>query len=180
MPKTIIKKKELQKLIFESLQKGRKAKPATPQINYVSLNENINRVHNKIRIAIVKEGIVNLNLKNYLPLLSEDQSEWRGGRNPGSSAASGIEEIIKGLKKAKQMIGDNEVGKMIANSIVRLSNTMSVIGTYVGSGQSQRKVDDEWLYGQLNDIPYPAVEAAEEGDEAALDRMQKSFLKGME
>ena len=69
---------------------------------------------------------------------------------------------------------------MMANSIVRLSNTMSVIGTYVGSGQSQRKVDDEWLYGQLNDIPYPAVEAAEEGDEAALDRMQKSFLKGME
>ena len=47
------------------------------------------------------------------------------GHNPGASAANGIEEIIKGLKKAKQMIGDNEVGKMIANSIVRLSNTMS-------------------------------------------------------
>ena len=71
MAKTIVKKKDLQKLISESLHRGKGIKSRVPQINYVSLNENINRVHNKIRIAIVKEGITSLNIRNYSPILSE-------------------------------------------------------------------------------------------------------------
>tara|TARA_R110002074_G_C12437741_1_gene657408 strand:- start:37 stop:579 length:543 start_codon:yes stop_codon:yes gene_type:complete len=179
MGKTIVKKKDLQKLISESLNKGKRIGLTNPQIDFVRMNEGINKIHNKIRIAIVKEGVKSLNIRKYTPVLSE---EWQGmdagGRNPGVSAANGIEEVIKGLKKAYEFVKDQETGKMIMNSIVRLSNTLSVIGTYVGSGQSQRGVDDEWLYSELSDIPYPAVEAAEEGNESAAERMKKSYLSG--
>ena len=174
MAKTIVTKKDLQKLISESINRGRGTRSRNSSINYNSLNEDINRVHNKIRISIVKEGLRGLNINNYLPILSEDNSEWRGGRNPGSSAASGIEEVIKGLKKAYDMVTDKATGHMIMNSITRLSNTLAVIGTYVGSGQSQTEVNPERLYQELSPIPYPAVEAAEEGDEAAVERMKKS------
>ena len=181
MSRTIVKKKDLQKLISESIRRGNKVTTNTPSVNFVSLNENINKVHNKIRIAIVKEGINSLNLRNYKPTLSE---EWQGmdagGRNPGTSAANGIEEVIKGLTKAYDMVTDKATGHMIMNSITRLSNTLAIIGTYVGSGQSQRAVNPERLYKELSPIPYPAVEAAEEGDEAAVERMQKSYLEGME
>jgi len=178
MAKTIVKKKDLQKLISESINRGRGTRSRNSSINYNSLNEDINRVHNKIRISIVKEGLRGLNINNYLPILSEDNSEWRGGRNPGSSAASGIEEVIKGLKKAYDMVTDKATGHMIMNSITRLSNTLAVIGTYVGSGQSQTEVNPERLYQELSPIPYPAVEAAEEGDEAAVERMKKSYMDG--
>ena len=181
MAKTIVKKKDLQKLISESIKKGNRLTKRVPTIDFVRMNEEINRIHNKIRIGIVKEGIKGLDIKKYVPILSESFYGTGSNRHhPGESAAAGLEEIIKGLKKAYEMVKDNETGKMIANSIVRLSNTMSVIGTYMGSGKSQRSVDDEWLYSQLSDIPYPAVEAAEEGDEKAVERMQKSFLTGME
>ena len=178
MAKTIVTKKDLQKLISESINRGRGTRSRNPSINYNSLNEDINRVHNKIRISIVKEGLRGLNINNYLPILSEDNSEWRGGRNPGSSAASGIEEVIKGLKKAYAMVTDKATGHMIMNSITRLSNTLAVIGTYVGSGQSQTEVNPERLYKALKPIPYPAVEAAEEGDEKAAERMKKSYMDG--
>ena len=178
MAKTIVKKKDLQKLISESINRGRGTRSRNSSINYNSLNEDINRVHNKIRISIVKEGLRGLNINNYLPILSEDNSEWRGGRNPGSSAASGIEEVIKGLKKAYDMVTDKATGHMIMNSITRLSNTLAVIGTYVGSGQSQTEVNPERLYKALKPIPYPAVEAAEEGDEKAAERMKKSYMDG--
>ena len=178
MAKTIVTKKDLQKLISESINRGRGTRSRNSSINYNSLNEDINRVHNKIRISIVKEGLRGLNINNYLPILSEDNSEWRGGRNPGSSAASGIEEVIKGLKKAYDMVTDKATGHMIMNSITRLSNTLAVIGTYVGSGQSQTEVNPERLYQELSPIPYPAVEAAEEGDEAAVERMKKSYMDG--
>tara|TARA_R110000851_G_scaffold152659_1_gene294421 strand:- start:14 stop:553 length:540 start_codon:yes stop_codon:yes gene_type:complete len=178
MARTIVKKKDLQKLISESINRGRGTRSRNSSINYNSLNEDINRVHNKIRISIVKEGLRGLNINNYLPILSEDNSEWRGGRNPGSSAASGIEEVIKGLKKAYDMVTDKATGHMIMNSITRLSNTLAVIGTYVGSGQSQTEVNPERLYQELSPIPYPAVEAAEEGDEAAVERMKKSYMDG--
>ena len=181
MSRTIVKKRDLQKLISESIRRGKSIKNNSPKIDFVRMNEEINRVHNKIRIGIVKEGIKGLNIKNYVPILSESFYGTGGNRHhPGESAAAGLEEIIKGLKKAYEMVKDNQTGKMIANSIVRLSNTMSVIGTYMGSGKSQRGVDDEWLYSQLSDIPYPEVEAAEEGDEQAMERIQKSFLTGME
>jgi hypothetical protein len=100
MAKTIVKKKELQKLISESLNRGKKIASGTPQLNWRSLTEDVNNIYNKIRIGIVKEGY-RLNIKDYTPLLTENQSEWAGGRNPGSSAASGIEEIIKSLEKAQ-------------------------------------------------------------------------------
>tara|TARA_R100000908_G_scaffold44743_1_gene21182 strand:- start:3420 stop:3968 length:549 start_codon:yes stop_codon:yes gene_type:complete len=166
MVKTIVKKKDLQKLISESLNRGKRITSGTPQLNWRALTEDVNNIYNKIRIGIIKEGYP-LNLRNYTPLLTEDQSEWAGGRNPGSSAASGIEEIIKSLEKAHEMWKETQVGDMIKNSIIRLYNTMTVIGTYVGSGQSQRKVDPEWLYSQLADlkpITNKKAEGCEEGN----------------
>ena len=171
MGKTIVKKKDLQKLISESIK--RKKGLTIPSINHKSLNENINTVHNKIRIAIVKEGIKTLNLQNYKPILLE---QGYYDRNPGIAAAEGLENVIKGLKKAYDMVTDENTGKMIMNSITRLGNTMSVIGTYMGSGKSQRGVDEDWLYSQLKDIPYPEVEAAEEGNESAAAKMKKSYM----
>ena len=182
MARTIVKKKDLQKLISESIRRGKQVTTNTTRINFTSLNENINKVHNKIRISIVKEGLRGLNINNYLPILKEESFYGSGSNrhNPGESAANGIEEVIKGLRKAYDMVTDKATGHMIMNSITRLSNTLAVIGTYVGSGQSQKEVNPERLYLDLDPIPYPAVEAAEEGDEAELERMQKSFLKGME
>ena len=178
MAKTIVKKKELQKLIFESLRNGKRVGSNSPKIDFVKLNENVNRVHNRIRINIVKEGVKTLNIRKYTPILSE---EWQGmdsgGRNPGVSAANGIEEVLKGLYKAYEFVKDKETGKMIMNSIVRLSNTLTVIGTYVGSGQSQRRVNPDNLYSQLSDIKYPEVEAAEE-TVAGAERMKKSYVDG--
>ena len=179
MSRTIVKKKDLQKLISESIRRGKQVTTNTPRINFRSLNENVNKTHNKIRIAIVKEGVKGLNIRNYKPTLSEDwQGMDAGGRNPGVSAANGIEEVIKGLKKAYDMVTDKATGHMIMNSITRLSNTLAVIGTYVGSGQSQTTVNPEKLYLDLDPIPYPAVEAAEEGDESAVERMKKSYMDG--
>ena len=178
MAKTIVKKKDLQKLISESLHRGKRITSGTPQLNWRSLTEDVNNTYNKIRIGIVKEGY-QLNIKNYTPLLTEDQSEWRGGRNPGSSAASGIEEIIKSLEKAQEMWKETQVGDMIKNSIIRLYNTLTVIGTYVGSGQSQRSVDPEWLYSQLSDlkpIHNKKAESCEEGDAGSCKRPQKSHF----
>jgi len=162
MARTIVKKKDLQKLISESLQRGRGNQ--CPPINYTYLNEDINRVYNKIRIGIVKEGY-RLNIKNYTPIISEAQGEYRG-HSPSASAANGIKEIIKSLEKAADMYKGNQVGAMIQNSITRLSNTLTVIGTYVGSGQRQQKVNPERLYKQLTPLkPINAkAEACEEGD----------------
>jgi|TARA_R110000824_G_scaffold154248_8_gene326274 hypothetical protein len=180
MSKTIVKKKDLQKLISESIRRGKQVTTNTTRINFTSLNENINKVHNKIRIAIVKEGISNLNIRNYKPILKEESFYGSGSNrhNPGESAANGIEEVIKGLRKAYDMVTDKATGHMIMNSITRLSNTLAVIGTYVGSGQSQTEVNPERLYKALKPIPYPAVEAAEEGDEKAAERMKKSYMDG--
>jgi hypothetical protein len=180
MARTIVKKRDLQKLISESIQKG-KRRTKSPSIDFNSLNENINKTHNRIRIAIVKEGIRGLDIIKYKPILSESFYGTGSNRHhPGESAAAGLEEIIKGLKKAYDMVTDKNTSKMIMNSIVRLGNTLSVIGTYAGAAQRQSGVDDNWLYGELKDIPYPEVEAAEEGDEKAAERIQKSFLTGME
>jgi hypothetical protein len=180
MARTIVKKKDLQKLISESINRGRGTRSRNSSINYNSLNEDINRVHNKIRISIVKEGLRGLNINNYLPILKEESFYGSGSNrhHPGESAANGIEEVIKGLRKAYDMVTDKATGHMIMNSITRLSNTLAVIGTYVGSGQSQTEVNPERLYQELSPIPYPAVEAAEEGDEAAVERMKKSYMDG--
>jgi|TARA_R110002020_G_scaffold106971_2_gene248728 hypothetical protein len=191
MSRTIVKKKELQKLISESIIKRTGVNTPKLSIDFARMNEEINKVHNKIRIAIVKEEIKQLDIRSYKPILSESFYGTGSNRHhPGESAAAGAEELAKiignsiksmkaGLQKAGKMIKDNELGKMIANSIIRLSNTMSVIGTYMGAGKSQRGVDDQWLYSQLTDIPFPDVEACEEGDDDACERVQKSFLKGM-
>ena len=170
MAKTIVKKKDLQKLISESLHRGRGNTSRTPQLNWIALTEDVNNIYNKIRIGIVKEGYP-LNLKNYTPLLSESQDEYRG-HNPGVSAANGIKEIIKSLEKAEEMWKETEVGDMIANSIIRLWNTMQVIGTYVGSGQRQQKVNPERLYADLSNlrpIKNKSVESCEEGNKDSCE-----------
>ena len=167
MARTIVKKKDLQKLISESLHRGRRTTSGTPQLNWMELTEDVNNIYNKIRIGIVKEGY-RLNIKNYLPILKEESFYGSGSNrhNPGESAANGIEEIIKSLEKARDMYKGNQVGAMIQNSITRLSNTLTVIGTYVGSGQRQQKVNPERLYKQLTPLkPINAkAEACEEGD----------------
>ena len=49
----------------------------------------------------------------------------------------------------------------------------------IGCSHFALTVDDlDKVYGELKDIPYPEVEAAEEGDEAAVERMKKSYLSG--
>ena len=165
MAKTIVKKKDLQKLISESINRGKGITSGTPQLNWMALTEDVNNIYNKIRIGIVKEGY-RLNIKNYLPILSEAQDEHRG-HSPSTSAMNGIDEIIKNLQKAKEMWKGHEVGAMIQNSIIRLWNTMQVIGTYVGSGQRQQKVNPERLYKdlmKLKPIENKEVEGCEEGN----------------
>jgi len=165
MARTIVKKKDLQKLISESLHRGRGTTSGTPQLNWVALTEDVNNVYNKIRIGIVKEGYP-LNIKNYLPILSEAQDEHRG-HSPSAAAANGIDEIIKNLRKAEEMWKGTQVGDMIANSVTRLMNTMTVIGTYVGSGQRQQQVNPERLYKdltKLRPIKNKSAESCEEGN----------------
>ena len=48
MAKTIVKKKDLQKLISESLHRGRGNTSRVPQLNWVSLTEDVNNVYNML------------------------------------------------------------------------------------------------------------------------------------
>ena len=81
MAKTNVTKKDLQKLISESIKRGRGSVNNTPRIDFVRMNEEINKIHNKIRIAIVKEGVKSLNIRKYTPVLSE---EWPGMERRGT------------------------------------------------------------------------------------------------
>tara|TARA_R110002020_G_scaffold158864_5_gene342318 strand:- start:736 stop:1269 length:534 start_codon:yes stop_codon:yes gene_type:complete len=174
MARTIVKKKELQKLISESI--GRKKGTSHPQLNYKKLNESINNVNNRVRISIVKEGIRGLNIKSYRPILSEDWSFGGGKSGPGDSAANGLEELIKMMKKAGEMITDSTTTKIIKNSITRLQNTLAVLGTYAGAAQRGAGVDDAWLKKQLKHVPHPEVEKATEGDVKAAEDLAKTFF----
>ena len=93
------------------------------------------------------------------------QDEW-GGRNPGVSAAAGIENIINSIKKGYEFIKDSRTRKQIANTLTKINNFMTYTGELVGSGGSQRAPR---TYDQLaNPLPYPELEQSAE-DEAFED-----------
>ena len=123
------------------------------------LNE-VKKTYSLIRRKIVTERIHSLSLSNYTNIINEDQSEWSGGRNPGSSAASGIENIIDNLKKGWAMIEDSTTRKQIQNTLTKLNNFMMYSAELVGSGSSQTRPRS---YDQLaNPIPYPELDEPEE------------------
>jgi len=123
------------------------------------LNE-VKKTYSLIRRKIVTERIHSLSLSNYTNIINENQSEWSGGRNPGSSAASGIENIIDNLKKGWAMIEDSTTRKQIQNTLTKLNNFMMYSAELVGSGSSQRAPRS---YDQIsNPIPYPELDEPEE------------------
>ena len=123
------------------------------------LNE-VKKTYSLIRRKIVTERIHSLSLSNYTNIINEDQSEWSGGRNPGSSAASGIENIIDNLKKGWAMIEDSTTRKQIQNTLTKLNNFMMYSAELVGSGSSQTRPRS---YDQLaNPLPYPELDEPEE------------------
>jgi len=118
-----------------------------------------------IRKAITNEGL-ELSIDDYSPVLTEDQSEWSGGRNPGVAAAEGLENVINGIKKAYDMVKDSDTRKKLANSITKLGNFMTYSAELVGSGSSQRAPRS---YDQVSKpLPHPEFELEEDSghDEA--------------
>ena len=111
----------------------------------------------EIRKSIVKERIRGLARKNYLLV---EQSEWSGGRNPGVSAASGIENIVANLKKAWTFIKDEKTRHQIMNTLTKLNNFMTYSAELIGSGASQRAPRS---YDQVaNPLPFPDLDEPEE------------------
>jgi len=121
------------------------------------INNSVRKSHILIRKAIINEGIRGLRLGDYG--LMTEQSEW-GGRNPGVSAAAGIENIIDNLKKGWAMIEDSTTRKQIQNTLTKLNNFMMYSAELVGSGSSQTRPRS---YDQLaNPLPYPELDEPEE------------------
>jgi hypothetical protein len=132
------------------------------EANNSRLNLAVNKTLKLVRKSIVRENLTVLNMQAYKPLniINEDQSEWRGGRNPGSSAASGIENIIDNLQRAWELIKDSTTRKQIQNTLVKLNNFMTYSAELVGSGSSQRAPRS---YDQVaTPIPFPELDEPEE------------------
>jgi len=130
--------------------------------NNTILNLAVNKTLKLVRKSIVRENLTVLNVHAYKPLniINENQSEWRGGRNPGSSAASGIENIIDNLKRAWELIKDSTTRKQIQNTLVKLNNFMTYSAELVGSGSSQRTPRS---YDQVSTpLPYPELDEPED------------------
>jgi len=123
------------------------------------LIKEVKKTYSLITRRIIKENIGGLKLVNYETLLNE-QSEWSGGRNPGSSAAEGIENILDNLKKAWSMIKDSTTRKQISNTLTKLNNFATYTAELIGSGQSQSAPRS---YEQLADpLPFPELDEPEE------------------
>lgn len=125
-----------------------------------NLLRDVKNTYSLIRDRIVIEGVQNLRIPNYTQLINE-QSEWSGGRNPGASAADGIENILDNLKKAWSMIKDSTTRKQISNTLTKLNNfatyTAELIGSGAPGGSSPRS------YEQLADpLPYPELDEPED------------------
>ena len=132
--------------------------------------EVIKETYDLIRKSIVKENL-NLNSDDYsYELLKEGFDS--GGYNRGVAAANGIENIIKGVKKAYDMIKDSDTRKRLANSITKLGNFMTITADAIASGRDQRAMADP---ESLKDpLPYPDLDEGhhgemEEGKEHDLD-----------
>jgi hypothetical protein len=108
-----------------------------------------------IKSSIIRERIRGLKRTDYM---LNEQSEWQG-RNPGSSAASGIENIVANLKKAWNFIKDEKTRHQIMNTLTKLDNFMTYTAELVGSGRDQRGPRS---YDSVSKpLPYPEVEEDE-------------------
>ena len=125
-----------------------------------NLNLAVNKTLKLVRESIIRENLTVLNIRAYKPLnILNEQSEWRG-RNPGVSAASGIENIIDNLKRAWALIKDSTTRKQIQNTLTKLNNFMMYSAELVGSGSSQRAPRS---YDQLaNPLPFPELDEPED------------------
>ena len=106
-----------------------------------------------IKSSIIRERIRGLKRTDYI---LNEQSEWSGGRNPGASAASGIENVVSSLKKAWNFIKDEKTRHQIMNTLTKLDNFMTYTAELVASGRDQTAPRG---YGDVsNPLPYPEVE----------------------
>ena len=122
--------------------------------NEKEINTIIKESHSLIRKAIVTEGL-DLNSEDYTDTLLE-QGQY--DRNPGVSAAEGLENVLNGIKKAYEMIKDSDTRKKLANSITKLGNFMTITADAIASGRDQRAMADP---ESLKDpLPYPELDEA--------------------
>tara|TARA_B100000287_G_scaffold426119_1_gene473500 strand:- start:65 stop:862 length:798 start_codon:yes stop_codon:yes gene_type:complete len=123
------------------------------------LNE-VKKTYKLIRNHIIYERIPSLHVNDYGILLRE-QSEWSGGRNPGASAAEGIDNIIDNLKRAWSAIKDSTTRKQIQNTLVKLNNFMTYTAELIGSGAPGGSAPRS--YQTLAEpIPFPELDEPEE------------------
>ena len=129
--------------------------------------EVIKETYDLIRKSIVKENL-NLNSDDYsYELLKEGFDS--GGYNRGVAAANGIENIIKGVKKAYDMIKDSDTRKRLANSITKLGNFMTITADAIASGRDQRAMSDP---DSLKDpLPYPDLDEGYDGQDGDMYEM---------
>jgi|TARA_R110002020_G_scaffold377631_7_gene588734 hypothetical protein len=121
----------------------------------------VSETYDSIRKSILKERVRELDRRDYTlkPGMLTEQSEW-GGRNPGVSAASGIENIIDNIKKAYNFLKDGKTRKQIENTLVKLDNFMSYTAELVGSGRDQR---GSRSYDKIaRPLPHPELDEPEE------------------
>ena len=125
-----------------------------------NLVSEVDKTYSLIRRQIINERASSLKTSDYRLNLLNEQSEWSGGRNPGASAASGIESIIDNMKRAWSAIKDSTTRKQIQNTLTKLNNFMMYSAELVGSGSSQRAPRS---YDQLaNPLPFPELDEPED------------------
>ena len=125
-----------------------------------SLMKDVGRTLSLIRRSIIIENIYSLKVNDFSNrLITEQESEWRG-RNPGVSAAAGIDNIIDRMKRAWSAIKDSTTRKQIQNTLTKLNNFMRYSAELVGSGSSQRAPRS---YDQLaTPLPFPDLDEPED------------------
>ena len=125
-----------------------------------SLMKDVGRTLSLIRRSIIIENIYSLKVNDFSNrLITEQESEWRG-RNPGVSAAAGIDNIIDSMKRAWSAIKDSTTRKQIQNTLTKLNNFMRYSAELVGSGSSQRAPRS---YDQLaTPLPFPDLDEPED------------------
>lgn len=127
-----------------------------------NLVKSLNKSYKLIRESIKSKKGSGLKLSNYnSKIISESFYGSGSNRNhPGESAASGLENIINGIKKGYEFVKDPKTRKQIENTLVKLSNFMTYTAELMGSGKSQRGIRS---YDSIaKPIPYPDLDEPEE------------------
>jgi len=138
-----------------------------------SKNTTINKIvfesYDLIRKSIVSEGL-ELSIDNYSDTIME-QGQY--DRNPGAAAGEGLENVIKGIQKAYEMIKDSDTRKKLANSITKLGNFMTITADAIASGRDQRAMSNP---DSLRDpLPYPELD---EGHDKEIEEGKKKDHDG--